>query len=93
MCYQCFGCGKCAGIVPDPDKTTCPFCHRVVEDGVRWCPDCGAYIRPKTGSLAVKRKRARAQVSGSSAEAQGETQSKEAIANVKLPDAPSASAQ
>ncbi|MBE6465069.1 MAG: hypothetical protein E7003_07095 [Eggerthellaceae bacterium] len=59
MCYQCFGCGKCAGVVPDPDKNMCPLCHRNVEMGLRWCPYCGAYIRPKTGSLASKRKDAR----------------------------------
>ena len=59
MCYQCYGCGKCAGVNPDPNVTMCPLCHRIVEDGVRWCPYCGAYIRPKTGSLAGKRKRAR----------------------------------
>lgn len=94
MCYQCFGCGKCAGVTPDPDKNMCPMCKRVVEDGVRWCPDCGAYIRPKTGSLAAKAKRARAraQAAGLPSESQADAQNQVAASGVKLPAAPSGSA-
>ena len=90
MCYQCFGCGKCAGVNPDPNVNMCPLCHRIVEDGVRWCPYCGAYIRPKTGSLAAKRKRARAHASEPAPDAQVDAQTEDAAASAKPPEVPSA---
>ncbi|MBQ6455222.1 MAG: hypothetical protein IJJ32_03930 [Eggerthellaceae bacterium] len=85
MCYQCFGCGKCAGVVPDPDKNLCPLCHRNVEMGLRWCPYCGAYIRPKTGSLASKRKNARGTTAESSSDSQVVASAETVTPKVKPP--------
>lgn len=56
MCYQCFGCGKC---LPEEErknlKPKCPACKAELEEGVKFCPKCGMYIRPKAGSLLVKK--------------------------------------
>ncbi len=59
MCYQCSGCGKClGGEYQNKATTTCPCCRYEVETGVRRCPKCGAFIRPKTGSVLARKPKA-----------------------------------
>lgn len=57
MCYQCSGCGRCLEGQGDLSaKPRCPCCRREVDPAVRYCPSCGAFIRPKAGSVKANRK-------------------------------------
>lgn len=56
MCYQCSGCGRCLERqLQNKDTSLCPCCHREVPAKERTCPFCGMFIRPRAGSVPVKR--------------------------------------
>ena len=57
MCYQCWGCGRCSNEEKNNINNfmrLCPICKCNIQDDQRYCPKCGLYIRPKTGSVLKK---------------------------------------